>query len=224
MKEITLDEYIKLTGRKELMDEIKKRIITDGTPYPYWSIDKSGNPFIRISLTRPTGIIGLEDENGIGDTFFIKAGIGSDVTDENGKFIDPLVEDTLRYPFVIKSDGSMYTRKLTAGNIRAGIVTIAAGSTSAAVSWEVSWDGSSSEDTFYNAAGESAKPIVILTLGGESDASEVKIFTSNVTNSGFTANVRREDGKATIIHYFAIGYNNDFAQKKTLAGKIHSTS
>lgn len=26
MKEITLNEYIKLTGRKELMDEIKKRI------------------------------------------------------------------------------------------------------------------------------------------------------------------------------------------------------
>ena len=26
MKEITLDEYVKLTGRKELIDEIKKRI------------------------------------------------------------------------------------------------------------------------------------------------------------------------------------------------------
>jgi hypothetical protein len=26
MKEITLNEYVKLTGRKELIDEIKKRI------------------------------------------------------------------------------------------------------------------------------------------------------------------------------------------------------
>lgn len=29
MKEITLDEYIKLTGRIELIDEIKKRIGND---------------------------------------------------------------------------------------------------------------------------------------------------------------------------------------------------
>ena len=48
MKIITLDEYIKLTGRKELMDEIKKRIGNNPDVIDKLIVEIDENELVRI--------------------------------------------------------------------------------------------------------------------------------------------------------------------------------
>jgi len=48
MKNITLDEYIKLTGRKELINEIKKRIGNDSDVIDKLIVEIDENELVRI--------------------------------------------------------------------------------------------------------------------------------------------------------------------------------